>query len=302
MNKPTAGRALRGAHFNELEVDKVYVSLAFLRDLKIYEVEKPYHLTLNKDREADAVITNIAHDVYENIEAMNIRGNEGALHLDIHGSELAKHKTSMNTKDFGKPDAAEKYAAEIRSFLADYLGARDVRLMHYKVRNRDLSTGQDLKKDNGTRGRPIPGVHIDASAEGALRRIQLQWPSQVEELVKGRFQILNIWRPLTSSLKHWPMAFCDVRSIDPGDLVLADQISPGFQGENTLLYFNPRHRFHYVSDQSQDEVWIFKQYDSLMGVAGGCPHTSFHLEAESTTHTADQSVEVAIGPYLIRGS
>lgn len=65
------------------------------------------------------------------------------------------------------------------------------------------------------------------------------------------------------------MAFCDVRSIDPGDMVLADQILPGSQGENTLLYFNPKQRFYYVSEQQQNEVWIFKQFDSLMDVAGG---------------------------------
>ncbi|KAK6859670.1 hypothetical protein PG995_003306 [Apiospora arundinis] len=275
------------------KVDKVYASLAFLRDLKIYKVEKPYHLTLSKDREADSVITNIAHDVYEKVEITDVRGSEDSFDLDTHGFQLVKHEMSMSTEDFGSPEARERYAAEIKCFLMAYLGAKDVRLMHYKVRDRILSTGQDLEKGDSPRGRPIPGVHIDASAEGALRRIQIQWPSEVSELQKGRFQILNIWRPLTSPLRHWPMAFCDVRSIDPDDLVLADQISPGFQGENTLLYFNPHHRFYYASDQTRDEIWIFKQFDSSTNVAGGCPHTSFQLETQPSNDREDQSVEVA---------
>ncbi|KAK8061822.1 hypothetical protein PG994_008188 [Apiospora phragmitis] len=230
-------------------VHKVNAALAFLRDLKIYEVKKPYHLTLTKDRDSDSVITNIAHDVYE----------------------------------------------EIKSFIKAFLGAKDVLVMHYKVRDRTLSAEQDPEEAGNTRGRPIPGVHIDASADGALRRVQLQWPLEAEELQKRRFEILKIWRPLTSPLRHWPMAFCDVRSVDPGDMVLADQISPEFQGENTLLYFNPKYRFYYVSEQQQYEEWIFKQFDSLTNLAGdGCPHTSFQLDTPSTNGEKDQSVEMAM--------
>ncbi|KAK7961882.1 uncharacterized protein PG986_002707 [Apiospora aurea] len=56
--------------------DSIRASMAFLRDLKLYEVEKPYRLALTKDREADSTLTNIVHDVYDNIEVTNIRGRE----------------------------------------------------------------------------------------------------------------------------------------------------------------------------------------------------------------------------------
>ncbi|KAK8122760.1 hypothetical protein PG984_011430 [Apiospora sp. TS-2023a] len=247
---------------------KVYAPLAFLRDLKIYEVEKPYHLTLTKDRESDSVITNIAHDVYDNVEVTDIRGSEGLFHLDIHGFQLARHEISMAKNDFASPETRDQYASEMQSFLNAFLGAQDVRLMHYKVRDRNLSAEPGVEKEDNIRGWPIPGVHIDASAEGALRRIKLNWPLELEELQKRRVQILNVWRPLKSPLRSWPMAFCDVRSLDPEDMVLADQISPGFQGENTLVYFNPKQRFYYVSEQQQSEVWIFKQFDSQSDVAG----------------------------------
>ncbi|KAK8075549.1 hypothetical protein PG997_010212 [Apiospora hydei] len=260
--------------------DKVHAPLAFLRDLKIYEVEKPYHLTLTKDRECDSVITNIAHDVYGNIEVTNIRGSEDSFLLDVHGFQLAKHETSMSPRDFDSLEGRERYASEIESFLKALLGAKDVRMMHYKVRDRTSPTEQDAEKEDSIRGRPIP----DASADGALRRIQLQWPLEAEELQKRRFQILNLWRPLKSPLRDWPMAFCDVRTVEAEDIVLADQISPGFQGENTLLYFNPKHRFYYVSEQKQDEVWVFKQFDSQENVAGGGCLAGFGNHNEVADH------------------
>lgn len=140
--------------------NKIYAPLAFLRDLKIYEVEKPYHLTLTKDRESDSVITNIAHDVYNNIELTDIRGSEDSFHLEIHGFQLAKHDMPMVMKDFSSLEARDQYASEMQSFIKAFLGAKDVRLMHYKVRDRTLTGEPGVEQEDNTRGRPIPGVHI----------------------------------------------------------------------------------------------------------------------------------------------
>ncbi|KAK7914122.1 hypothetical protein PG985_011825 [Apiospora marii] len=243
----------------------IRASMAFLRDLKLYEVEKPYHLTLSKDREADSILTNIVHDVYDNIKVTNVRDQEDAFRLDVQGFQLERHETSLSTEDFNKSQARERYSNEIANLLKGCLGAQEVRLMHYMVRDRSLAK---MQESGAARGRPIPGVHIDASYEGASSRIQQHWPGEAAELQKRRFQIVNVWRPLTPELRSWPLALCDVRSVAARDLVLADQILPGYQGENTLVLFNPGHKFYYVDGQRQDEVWLFKQFDSLDSVAG----------------------------------
>ncbi|KAK7914125.1 hypothetical protein PG985_011828 [Apiospora marii] len=145
---------------------KAYAPLSFLRDLKIYVVEKPYHLAPTKDRKSDSVITDLAHDVYDYVE--------------MPKSDLA----SLETRD--------QEASETQSFPKAFLGAKGVQLMHYK------------------------------------QRVKLHWPLETEELQAQRIQILNV---------------------DSEDMVLADQMSPGYQGENTLLYFNQKQRFYYVSEQ-----------------------------------------------------
>ncbi|KAK8122762.1 hypothetical protein PG984_011432 [Apiospora sp. TS-2023a] len=274
----------------------IRASMAFLRDLKLYDVEKPYHLTLSKDREADSILTNIVHDVYENIEVTNVRGYADAFCLDLHGFQLLRHETSLQMEDVGKPQARDRYSSETANLLKECMGAQEVRIMHYMVRDRSLAKVQEheQRSSDTAHGRPIPGVHIDASHDGAVSRIQQHWPEEAAELQKRRFQIVNVWRPLTLELRSWPLALCDVRSVAACDLVLADQILPGHQGENTLVFFNPDHKFYYIDGQRQDELWVFKQFDSLDSVAGGCPHTSFEASETFPKIGLEQSVEVAM--------
>lgn len=70
-------------------------------------------------------------------------------------------------------------------------------------------------------------------------------------------------------MTDWPLALCDVRTIQAEDRVLADLIRPGFIGENILLYFSPHYHFYFMDKQTEDEVCIFKQFDSKSDVAGG---------------------------------
>jgi hypothetical protein len=58
-----------------------------------------------------------------------------------------------------------------------------------------------------------------------------------------------------------------MRTVSREDMVEADLISPGFQGENMFLYFSPHYKFYFRDRQSCDEVWVFKQFDSMDGVA-----------------------------------
>lgn len=79
--------------------------------------------------------------------------------------------------------------------------------------------------------------------------------------------LFSVWRPLQPCLRDWPLALCDARTVSPDDKVGADLVYPGFEGENTFLYFSPNLDFYFVDCQSQDEIWVFKQYDSKDGVA-----------------------------------
>ncbi|KAH6971023.1 hypothetical protein BKA56DRAFT_678163 [Ilyonectria sp. MPI-CAGE-AT-0026] len=276
---------------------RVMASMSFLSDLKLYLTEKPYFIIVSKDRDSDSVITNIVMDRYRNIPVTDIRGYEHHFTLDIHGFQLARQPTRLHGEDFDSPSMVEnKYYPEVEAYLRKFLGAEDVRVMQSAVRERPLefleTGGGGFVR--GDRRKPLPGLHIDASPQGAVKRIQKLWPSEVESITKRRFQILNVWRPLQPCLRDWPLALCDARTVSPDDKVEADLVYPGFEGENTFLYFSPNLDLYFADCQSQDEIWIFKQYDSQAGVANSAPHGSFQNPRPGADKLPRVSIEVAM--------
>lgn len=145
---------------------QVRASVGFLRDLNLYNREKPFHLDLSKDREADSFLTNIVHDVYDDVIVTDIRGNEGLFNLDIHGFQLAKHITSMHPHDFDEPEKIRAaYFPEMASYLKTFLGAKSVQIMQSITRQRGLNFEENGGRTKLKTGRqpPIPAIHIGRS-------------------------------------------------------------------------------------------------------------------------------------------
>jgi hypothetical protein len=52
---------------------------------------------------------------------------------------------------------------------------------------------------------PTFSVHVDQSYEAALSRVWFHCPKDAEQLLEGRVQLLNIWRPI-KTVKRDPLA------------------------------------------------------------------------------------------------
>jgi hypothetical protein len=143
---------------------------------------------------------------------------------------------------------------------------------------------------------PIRGVHIDQSYGFAPVLLKAQFPSSPEEaerLLKGRFQILNIWRPLKTVFKD-PFAVCDARSVDDDELVPVKIKYPAFDIESWSVRGegSDRHKWYYMSQQTPEEVLLFKCFDSKVdGRARRVPHSSF-TDVEFVGGDARQSIEL----------
>lgn len=72
----------------------------------------------------------------------------------------------------------------------------------------------------------------------------------------------SIWKPLWGPLTDWPLAICDSESVKATDLIASDIVYRTGYTENTLVYFNPRHEWYYLSDQKPSELMIFRQADT----------------------------------------
>lgn len=73
----------------------------------------------------------------------------------------------------------------------------------------------------------------------------------------------SIWKPLRGPLSDWPLAVCDEETVDGNeDYIASDVVSRSGFTENYLIYFNPRHRWYYLSRQKATELVLFRQADT----------------------------------------
>ncbi len=117
--------------------------------------------------------------------------------------------------------------------------------------------------------------------------------AEAEARLRGRFAVVNVWRPIRGPLRDAPLAVCDARSVPFADLIPSDLIYRDRTGETYAVAHNPAHRWFYAPAMTTDEVMLIKCYDSATdGRARFSPHSAF----EDPTAPADvlprESIEV----------
>jgi hypothetical protein len=79
----------------------------------------------------------------------------------------------------------------------------------------------------------------------------------------------SVWKPLRGPVRDWPLALCDMRTVDPeADFEPADLVYAQYVVENRQVYHAERQRWYYLSNQQPDEAWVFVQSDSHGGGIG----------------------------------
>lgn len=163
-------------------------------------------------------------------------------------------------------------------------GAKQIFIFDHTVRRapKDNRSGKD------SRG-PVQRVHIDQSYAASPNRVLHHLPDDAEKLLRGRYQIINVWRPIRTIFKD-PLAIADARTVPDSDLVPSKLVYPDREGETyairpgplqseTKAASNPsqlQHRWYYRSGQTPDLVTLIKCFDSKTdGRARRVPHSAF---------------------------
>ena len=151
-------------------------------------------------------------------------------------------------------------------------GADHVVIFDHTVRRR--VPGEEDRR--GDFRQPVARIHVDHTEWSGPQRVRDLLPDQAEALLRGRVQIINLWRPIRVPVFDAPLAVCDAGSVAPGDLVASDLIYPDRRGEIYSVRFSPAHQWFYVSRMEPDEALLLKCYDSETdGRARFAPHTAF---------------------------
>ena len=202
----------------------------------------------------------------------DLREIEADVSLDREGFELLGHRSAV--KDFYNDDEVRSvYYPEAERLIAEVTGASRVFIFDHTVRRR--VAGVDDRAP-GTPRQPATRVHVDHTAKSGAQRVRDFFGDEAEELLKGRVQVINLWRPIRGPLRDAPLAVCDAQSVAPEDLVPSDLVYRDRVGETYAVNYNPGHRWFYVPDMQPDEALLLKCFDSATdGRARFMPHTAF---------------------------
>ncbi len=226
---------------------------------------------------------------YHEVEAIDMRGRQGEpgeFNLDLSGVDLLKHRSKVG--DFLDKDIiATQYEAEMRKLIKAHTGASRVEFFDHTVRASD----PELRETKQVR-EPATLVHNDYTSKSGFVCLQENLGDEASALTKGRLQIINTWRPLVDPVENFPLAFCDLRSIEPGDMVDAERRAPNHIGEISLATYNPAHRWFYFADMRPDEVLLFKTFDSSNQGNTLCSiHTAIDLPDAPANAQPRESIE-----------
>jgi hypothetical protein len=209
------------------------------------------------------------------------------LSLDKEGFVLLHHQSAV--KNFYDEDEIKSvYYPECERVMKEATGAVRVVAFDHIVRNAAMSAleGSCIKI-------PAKRVHNDYTAWSSPKRVRDLMGDEAEELLKRRFAIINLWRPIRGPVLESPLTLCDAQSLAEEDLVASDLRYPDRVGETYAITYNPNQQYYYFPKMQPDEPVLIRCFDSAQtGAARFSAHTGFDDPTSPPDAPPRESLEV----------
>ncbi|KAI6378058.1 hypothetical protein MCOR25_002304 [Pyricularia grisea] len=222
----------------------------------------------------------------------DIRGRESEFNLDRDAFAVVQGVPPSREVDFVDDESIkEKYYPEVEKLLLEQIpGSNRVVFFDHTVRR------SSPVADRG----PVLQVHIDQTAKSAAMRVHRHQPEIAEELLKGRYRIVNVWRPLNKHpIEASPLAMASSSTLEDKDVVPVEHRYPnGYTGETAGIKYNKDQRWYYLSGMKGDERFLIECFDSdslkpESRVQGGrVAHTAFEDPRTRPEAEGRESIEV----------
>ncbi|QPH15939.1 hypothetical protein C2857_000477 [Epichloe festucae Fl1] len=216
---------------------------------------------------------------------------------DVRGREGHRRSTTNPPEStFENDDSTRaKYYPEVEQLLLSSIpGATRVAIFDHTLRRAGTIGGPDA-------GNPIARAHIDHTGWAAEERLRQTVADEADELLKGRWRIVNVWRPLNKEpLENAPLCFAlaSTKTLDMKELGEVESRFPdGYLGQTYVIKHNPAQSWYYLSGMTGNDRLVIGIFDSNciknnLTVTGGAPHTAFVDPRERPGAETRESIEI----------
>jgi hypothetical protein len=221
------------------------------------------------------------------ISIRNGRLHAARFALEENGFRFVQHDTKVG--DFFDEDEVRRvYYAEMEALVKAESGAARVVVFDHTLRTAD----DELRETRKIR-EVVRRVHNDYTEWSGPQRVRDLLPQEADALLRRRFAIVQVWRPIRLPVETFPLAICDARSLSVDDLVVSERRYPNRVGQTYAIKYSPQHRWYWFPRMRRDEALVFKVYDSLKdGPARWTAHTAFEDPTSPPGARPRESIEI----------
>jgi len=246
--------------------------------------EKPVYYASEGGGDAELQLEGLFEEHSVEIEDGRALGKECS--LEREGFSLFSHETAV-ANFYDNTAVTGTYEQEVKRLVMAAMGAVRVVVFDHTWRG-----GTAAVREKHQSREPTNVVHNDYTEASGPQRVRDLMEDEAEDLLRGRFAIVNVWRPVKGPVLTWPLTLCDARSIAPGDLVPSERRAADRVGELMLVRHNPNHRWIYFPVMEWDETLLIKTFDSDADrPARWSIHTAFEDPASPFGAAARESIE-----------
>ena len=207
--------------------------------------------------------------------------------IEKHGFRFVRHDTRV-ADFYDENEIRRVYYPEMEALVKAEAGAKRVVVFDHTMRTADDELRQAAKIREVVRR-----VHNDYTDWSGPQRVRDLMGDEAEELLKHRFAIVQVWRPIRHPVESWPLAIADARSLSPDDMVVTERRYPDRIGQTSAITWNPEHRWYWFPHMRPDEALVFKTFESMKdGRARFTAHTAFEDPTTPPHARPRESIEI----------
>lgn len=207
--------------------------------------------------------------------------------LDRNGFRFVRHDTKV-ADFYDEAEISRVYYPEMEALIKAESGAKRVVVFDHTLRTAD----DELRESKKIR-EVVRRVHNDYTEWSGPQRVRDILPDEADELLKRRFAIIQVWRPIRYPVETYPLAMADAQTLSPSDMIVSERRAPGRIGQTYAIKYNPAHTWYWFPRMRREEAYVFKVFNSEKdGRARWTAHTAFEDPTSPPHARPRESIEI----------